>query len=135
MSNHIVYEVVGSAITLGVSLWVAFGPLRHRLPKFLTRLAKYSVAFKLLMLSGLCWWGCYLNWPHRPPARVLGGLRPFGALVWILGSLGIGLIGGAIYVLQLKTSPAPAQAPKALPPAAPEAAKPTPGPAAAVKSS
>lgn len=97
MSHHTIYEIAGSAITLSVSLWVAFGPLRHRLPKFLTRLAKYSVALKLLTLSGLCWWGFYANWHGHPRPR---------ALEWTLSVLGVGLIGGAIYVLQLKTAPA-----------------------------
>jgi len=110
MTKKEIFEIIGSAITLSVSLWIAFGPLRHRLPKFLTRLAKYSVALKLLMLSGLCWWGWYENRMHHG----------YKALRWTLFALALGLIGGALYVLSIKPKPPPVPPPRLLPPAKPQ---------------
>lgn len=107
MSKRELFEIIGSAITLGVSLWVAFGPLRHRLPRFLTRLAKYSVALKLLTLSGLCWWGFFANREYHG----------YHALRWGLLVLAIGLIGGALYVLTLKPQQAPKRGTTPPPPA------------------
>lgn len=76
--------------TLGLSLWIAFGLLRHRLPKVITRFGKYSAALKLLGLSGVCWFGLY---------HALTDDEPSAAVNWLLGCLGLLLLVGALWVL------------------------------------
>ena len=101
--------------TLGVSLWIAFGPLRHRLPKPLTRLGKYSAVLKLLFLSGVCWVTLF---------RFMSDDVPSAPINWMLGCLGTLLFCGAVFVITRKqahhtsnqpgaSSPAPHLAPKA----------------------
>jgi hypothetical protein len=85
-------EITG-LFTLGVSLWIAFGPLRHRIPPFFTRLGKYSATLKLLSLSGLCWFFLY---------RCLTDDIPSLAINWMLGFLGSVLLAGAIFVVTRK---------------------------------
>jgi hypothetical protein len=84
---------LGSLALLGLSLWIAFGPMRHRLPKLVTRFGKYSATLKLLTLSGLCWFGLY---------KCLTDNEPSAALNWLLGSLGVILLAGAAYVFTRK---------------------------------
>lgn len=52
-------HVLITAATLGFSAFIAFGPYRHRLPKALTRFARFSMAFKLGVLAVL---GASLLW-------------------------------------------------------------------------
>jgi hypothetical protein len=82
--------------TLVVSLWIAFGPLRHRLPKILTRFGKYSATLKLTVLSTLCWIGFYRNMTDEEPSL---------ALNWVLAGLGMLLLAGALFVLTRKQAP------------------------------
>ena len=89
---------VGGLFTLAVSLWIAFGPLRHRLPRVLTRFGKYSAALKLLTLSGLCWYTLY---------HFLTDDKPSAALNWLLGCLGIMLLSGAVFILTRKQTRTP----------------------------
>jgi hypothetical protein len=96
---------IGGFFTLAVSLWIAFGPLRHRLPRVLTRLGKYSATLKLLVLSGLCWFTLY---------RFLRDDIPSAALNWMLGCLGTMLLAGAAFVLTRKQSPPRHRAPDRL---------------------
>ncbi len=84
---------VGGLFTLAVSLWIAFGPLRHRMPRVLTRLGRYSATLKLLTLSGLCFFTLY---------RFLTDDKPSAALNWLLGCLAIMLLGGAVFVFTRK---------------------------------
>jgi hypothetical protein len=88
---------IGGLFTLGVSLWIAFGPLRHRLPRVLTRLGKYSATLKLLTLSGICWFTLY---------RFLSDDIPSAALNWLLGCLGVMLLAGAAFIITRKQAPA-----------------------------
>ena len=87
---------IGGLFTLGLSLWIAFGPLRHRLPKVLTRFGKYSATLKLLFLSGVCWFTLF---------RFLTDDIPSAALNWLLGCLGTMLLLGAVFVLTRKQAP------------------------------
>ncbi len=89
---------VGGLFTLAVSLWIAFGPLRHRLPRVLTRFGKYSATLKLLTLSGLCWYTLY---------HFLTDDKPSAALNWMLGCLGLMLLGGAVFIFTRKPTHAP----------------------------
>lgn len=84
---------LGSLVLLGLSLWIAFGPMRHRLPRVITRFSKYSAALKLLTLSGLCWFGLY---------QCLTDDEPSAALNWLLGALGLILLFGAFRVFTFK---------------------------------
>lgn len=93
MPRHTVIELSVSVFTLLVSFYIAFGPLRHRLPRFITRFAKYSAGLKLLALSGLCWFALYQN-VHVDGPR---------SLRWMLTALAIAFIGGAVFVLTRKT--------------------------------
>lgn len=79
--------------TLAVSLWIAFGPLRHRLPRFLTRLGKFSATFKLVSLSGICWFLFYKNLTDDEPSLGMN---------WLLGTLGVILLCGAAWVVTRK---------------------------------
>jgi hypothetical protein len=99
--RHHWFEIAG-LFTLAVSLWIAFGPLRHRLPRFLTRLGKYSATLKLLGLSTLCWIALYKSVTDDEPSL---------ALNWLLGWLGGMLLAGALYVLTRKQVYRPPQAP------------------------
>ena len=100
-------EVLLGALTLTIGLWIAFGPLRHRIPKFFTRLGKYSATFKLISLSGVCWFGLY---------KAATDSKPSMALNWLLGSLGVVLLAGAIWVVTRKQGGPRHKAPHALPP-------------------
>ncbi len=102
-------EIAG-LFTLGLSLWVAFGPARHRLPRVLTRFGKYSATLKLLSLSGLCWFLLY---------KCLTDDEPSLALNWLLGSLGVVLLAGAAFVVTRKQEPAKHHAPHPHPPETP----------------
>jgi hypothetical protein len=84
---------ISGLLTLGVSLWIAFGPFRHRLPKVLTRFGKYSATLKLLGLSAFCWILLYKSLVDDEPSM---------ALDWLLGSLGICLLAGAAFVVTRK---------------------------------
>jgi len=111
-------EIAG-LFTLAVSLWIAFGPLRHRLPRFLTRLGKYSATLKLLTLSAGCWFLLYARFfripgdvgddgpPADEPSLILGVL---------LGILGVVLFAGAVFVVTRKQGER-VQAPPPPPPA------------------
>ncbi len=91
---------IGGILTLGFSLWIAFGPLRHYLPRFLIRLGKYSATLKLLFLSGVCWFTLY---------RFLTDDVPSTPANWLVGVLGIILLLAAIFVFTRKHHvPAPA---------------------------
>ncbi|HVU65380.1 MAG TPA: hypothetical protein VHC70_15470 [Phycisphaerales bacterium] len=81
---------ISGLFTLGVSLWIAFGPLRHRLPRLLTRLGKYSATLKLVLLSGGCWFLLY---------RCMTDDEPSLAINWMLAFLGIVLLAGAAFVV------------------------------------
>lgn len=83
----------GGLLTLAASLWLAFGPLRHRLPRVLTRFGKYSATLKLLSLSALCFFTLH---------RFLTDEAPSAALNWLLACLGLMLLGSAGYVLTRK---------------------------------
>ena len=87
-----VYHAAFAALTLGVSAFVAFGPLRHRLPRVLTRLAKYSMAFKLGMLGTVC--GVMLWHNVRDEGPMAGR--------WVLTVLAVGFAAAAVRVLFLK---------------------------------
>lgn len=89
---------VGGLFTLAVSLWIAFGPLRHRLPRVLTRLGRYSATLKLLTLSGLCFFTLY---------RFLTDDKPSAALNWLVGCLALMLLGGAAFIFTRKPTHAP----------------------------
>lgn len=89
---------VGGLFTLMVSLWIAFGPLRHRLPRVLTRMGRYSATLKLLTLSGLCFFTLY---------RFLTDDKPSAALNWLVGCLALMLFGGAVYVFTRKHTHGP----------------------------
>lgn len=95
MSHHQIYEYGFAALTLGVSLWVAFGPLRHRLPRVLTRLAKYSAAAKLVGVSAVCAWGLHDNLHHHGSHAVR----------WALGTTAIITAAAAVWILMRKPSP------------------------------
>jgi hypothetical protein len=89
---------IGGICTLGFSLWIAFGPLRHRLPKPLTRLGKYSATLKLLFLSGVCWVALF---------RFLNDDIPSAPVNWMVGGLGVILLLAAAFVITRKqTKPA-----------------------------
>jgi NAD/NADP transhydrogenase beta subunit len=106
MHKHQLIELSVSTFTLCLSFWVAFGPLRHRLPRFITRFAKYSAAFKLAALSALCWWALHMNIQAH-------GSYP---IRWMLVMLGVSLLAGAGFVLTRKTMASPVAAPKAIAP-------------------
>ncbi|MBY0261524.1 MAG: hypothetical protein K2Q20_04235, partial [Phycisphaerales bacterium] len=95
--HHQLIELVISAFTLGVSFWIAFGPLRHRLPRFITRFAKLSAVLKLLALAGLCIWGLVHN------IRFDDSL----AMRWLLGVLTVVLLAGAAFVATRRPVPKP----------------------------
>ena len=78
-----------AVITLGVSAFVAFGPLRHRLPRFLTRLARFSMAFKLASLAAVS--GYFLWHNVRDHGPVSGR--------WALGAVMMLCVGAAVRVL------------------------------------
>jgi len=104
---------ISGLFTLAVSLWIAFGPLRHRLPRVLTRLGKYSATLKLVFLSALCWIAFYKSITDDVPSA---------ALNWLLGWLGGTLLAGALFVLTRKqtvraTTTTPPHAPAPRPPA------------------
>lgn len=103
-----------SAFTLGVSFWIAFGPLRHRLPRFITRFAKLSATLKLLGLAGICLWGLVHN------------IRSDDALAmrWLLSILALALLAGAAFVATRRPCP-PSSHPSAPPPPGPRG--PAPG--------
>lgn len=84
---------IGGICTLGFSVWIAFGPLRHYLPRFLIRLGKYSATLKLLFLSGVCWFSLY---------RFLTDDIPSAAINWLVGCLGLVLLFAAIFVFTRK---------------------------------
>jgi hypothetical protein len=90
MKHREAVELGIGAGTLLLSLYVAFGPLRHRLPRVLTRFAKYSAAAKLTSLSLLSWFWFYRNAQHDGP-RALG---------WALSLLGVSLLAAAYYVIR-----------------------------------
>ena len=87
---------IGGICTLGFSLWIAFGPLRHYLPRFLVRLGKYSATLKLLFLSGVCWFTLY---------RFLTDDIPSAAVNWLVGCLGVMYLHAAIFVFTRKHHP------------------------------
>ena len=89
---------VGGLFTLAASLWIAFGPLRHRLPRVLTRLGRYSATLKLLTLSGLCFFTLY---------RFLTDDKPSAAINWLVGCLALMLLGGAVFIFTRKPTHAP----------------------------
>ncbi len=93
MKHGALLEVGGGALTLGVSLWLAFGPLRSRLPKFVTRFAKFSVALKLTTVAGVCAWALRSNILHDGSMAVNWGLVAAVLL----------LLSGAVWVLRRKT--------------------------------
>src|SRR5205085_2063326 len=74
--------------TLGGSLYLAFGPFRHRLPRILTRFAKISATLKLFSLSVLCGWGLWVNVHHDGPR----------AIRWLLTLVGLALLGCAVFI-------------------------------------
>ena len=84
---------IGGLLTLGFSLWIAFGSLRHYLPRFMIRLGKYSATLKLLFLSGVCWFTLY---------RFLGDDIPSAAVNWLVGCLGVMLLLAAFFVFTRK---------------------------------
>lgn len=81
-------------VTLAVSAFVAFGPLRHRLPRVLTRLARYSMAFKLGSLAVV---GGVMLWHN---VRDEG---PWSAR-WVLSVLVVGFAVAAVRVLFVQQS-------------------------------
>jgi hypothetical protein len=91
-------EISSGLCTLAVSLWIAFGPLRHRLPRFFSRIGKYSATLKLLSLSALCWFFFY---------RCLTDDVPSLAINWMLGFLGVALLAGAAFVVTRKQGEMP----------------------------
>jgi hypothetical protein len=103
-------EIAG-LFTLAVSLWIAFGPLRHRLPKVITRFGKYSATLKLVSLSGICWFLLYKGLVDDVPSA---------AINWLLGALGVILLVGAAFIVTRKQTqpvhPAPPHKPSPVPP-------------------
>jgi hypothetical protein len=89
MKHATLIEIGGSAATLGVSLWLAFGPLRHRLPRFITRFARCSAALKLVASAGVCGWLLWQNVEHDGSRALRWGLTVSGVVlvylaVWVL---------------------------------------------------
>jgi threonine/homoserine/homoserine lactone efflux protein len=82
-------HVVIAVVTLGVSAFVAFGPLRHRLPRFITRLARYSMALKLCTMAGFCG---FLLWHNVRDQGPMSGR-------WALTGVAVLLVAAGIRVL------------------------------------
>ncbi len=78
-----------AVVTLGVSALVAFGPLRHRLPRFMTRLARYSMALKLASLAVV---SGYFLWQNVRDHGPMSGR-------WGLGMVAVLCVGAAVRVL------------------------------------
>ena len=78
-----------AVVTLGVSAFVAFGPLRHRLPRFITRLARYSMALKLGTMAGFCG---FLLWHNVRDHGPMSGR-------WALTGVAVLLVAAGIRVL------------------------------------
>lgn len=87
------YEYIGGALTLAISLWVAFGPLRHRLPRFLTRFAKLSAVLKLSATAIICGYVGVQTIRHHGSA----------AVAWAALTMCVLLIIGAVYVVRWKS--------------------------------
>lgn len=107
MTRHELIQIAVGLATLALSLYVAFGPLRHRLPRILTRLGKWSATLKLMSLAALCGYGVYRNIQHH------GSF----AMRWWLTGLGVILLGAAAYVVTRRSESRPSHGSAA--PAAP----------------
>ena len=86
------FHAAFAVATLGVSAFVAFGPLRHRLPRVLTRFAKFSMSFKLGMLAIVTGVMLWHNVRDQGPS----------AGRWVLTVLCVGFAVSAVRVLFLK---------------------------------
>jgi hypothetical protein len=105
----------GGLVTLAVSLWIAFGPLRHRLPKILTRYAKISAALKLTGLSVVCWIACWHAWQEHASH----------AARWSMALAGVVLLAAAVFVLTRRTPAAAGAAAEPVGPSTPPPPSPT----------
>lgn len=88
LSRNMVHAGI-AVVTLGVSAFVAFGPLRHRLPRFVTRFARYSMAFKLASLAAV---SGYFLWHNVRDHGPMSGR-------WALGMVAVLCVGAAVRVL------------------------------------
>lgn len=88
MISHQVLEYGIAATTLGVSAFVAYGPYRHRLPRFMTRFAKLGIVFKLGVMSAVSGLAAYHSVVNE--GRLIVQV--------ILGVLSVGLAAGAVGV-------------------------------------
>ena len=79
-----------AVVTLVVSAFVAFGPLRHRLPRFVTRLARFSMAFKLASLAAAVLG--YFLWHNVRDHGPMSGR-------WAIGMVAVLCVGAAVRVL------------------------------------
>ena len=88
LSEQTIELIIGGTTLVG-GLFLAYGPLRHRLPRFITRFARYSAALKLLFVAVVAGIALYhsVHAEHR-------------ALHWIFfAGVMLTAIGGAVFVL------------------------------------
>jgi hypothetical protein len=96
MRHRETVEIMIGACTLGVSLYLAFGPLRSRLPRVLTRFARLAAVLKLAALGIACAWWLRVNIRHDGPM----------AIRWVLVIVGLSLIAAAAFVATRPAAPA-----------------------------
>jgi len=73
-------------VTLGVSAFIAFGPFRRRLPRFMTRLARYSMAIKLSSIAGV---SGYFLWHNVRDHGPLSGRWGLSAVIVVCVALAV----------------------------------------------